>query len=146
MPHKIFLVTSNPLKYLRLLLVLISISAVFSTFAFSQANSPSGASSSVTSAICKIYNTVRNVIFLLGLTLAILGGAIYAAASLMPGSHKGGFQGYGMGMIIGGVIGVAIAVAAPYILTLVVQANPNSILTGTGVAGVNGLCSSAGLA
>jgi hypothetical protein len=142
--NKFFWMSPSFAQYLKLIFAAISFFAVFSTLAFSQSTN-STASTSVTSALCKIYNTIRNVIFLLGLTLAILGGAIYAASALMPGSHKAGFQGYGMGMIIGGVLGVAIAVAAPYILNLIVQANQNSILTGTGVAGANGLCASASI-
>jgi hypothetical protein len=126
--NKFFWMSPSFAQYLKLIFAAISFFAVFSTLAFSQSTN-STASTSVTSALCKIYNTIRNVIFLLGLTLAILGGAIYAAS----------------GMIIGGVLGVAIAVAAPYILNLIVQANQNSILTGTGVAGANGLCASASI-
>lgn len=129
-------------NYSRAFLALISLFSLF-TIAYSASN---GASSSVTSALCQIYNTVRNVIFLIGITLAVLGGIVYALSSMMPSSHKGGLQGYGIGMIIGGVMGIVIAVIAPYILNLVVSANPNSILTSTGASGVNGLCSSAGIA
>ena len=128
-------------SYPKALLVLISLFSLF-TIAYSQSN---GASTSVTSALCQIYNTVRNVIFLIGIVLAVLGGVVYALASIMPGSHKGGLQGYGIGMIIGGVLGIVIAVIAPYILNLIVSSNPNSILTATGASGVNGICSSAGV-
>jgi len=128
-------------RYSRIFLILISLFSIF-TIVYSQSN---GASSSVTSALCQIYNTVRNVIFLIGIVLAVLGGVVYALASIMPSSHKGGFQGYGIGMIIGGIIGIVIAVIAPYILGLIVSSNPNSILTSTGASGVNGLCSSAGI-
>lgn len=125
------------LRYPKLLLVAVSLFSVF-TIAYSQ----SGASTSVTSALCQVYDTIRNVVFLLGITLAVLGGVVYAVSSMMPSSHKGSMQGYGMGMIIGGILGVVIAVAAPYILNLIVSSNPNSVLTATGASGVNGLCSS----
>ncbi len=128
--------------YSRIFLILISFFSIV-TIVYSQASG--GASSSVTGALCQIYNTVRNVIFLIGITLAVLGGVVYALASIMPGSHKGGLQGYGIGMIIGGVLGIVIAVIAPYLLGLIVSSNPNSILTSTGTSGVNGLCSSAAL-
>ncbi len=128
-------------NYPKMLLILVSLVSI-STIAYSQSGA---ASSSVTGALCQIYNTVRNVIFLIGITLAVLGGVVYALASIMPGSHKSGLQGYGIGMIIGGVLGIVIAVAAPYILNLIVSSNPNSILTSTGTSGVNGLCSSASL-
>ncbi|MDE1865506.1 MAG: hypothetical protein KGH94_02615 [Candidatus Micrarchaeota archaeon] len=81
----------------------------------------SAASSAVLQVICSIFNTIKTVIFVIGLALMILGGAIYAGANLMPSQSRGSFQGYGMAMIIGGVIGVAIAVAAPFILNTVVK-------------------------
>jgi len=71
------------------------------------------------SALCSIlttYTDVVDIIFVLGLMLMILGGAMYAGANLLPGTTKGSLQGYGMGMIIGGVIGVIIAELAPFIL------------------------------
>jgi hypothetical protein len=49
----------------------------------------------------------------------ILGSALYASAHIMPGQSKGTLQSYGMGMIIGGVIGVIIAVLLPYIFSLI---------------------------
>ncbi len=67
-------------------------------------------------AICTVYSTVESVIFILGLTLIVLGGAVYAGAHLLPGATKGTAQGYAMGMLIGGVIGVSIAVAAPWVI------------------------------
>ncbi|MEM0149795.1 MAG: hypothetical protein QXW10_02780 [Candidatus Micrarchaeaceae archaeon] len=73
-------------------------------------------SQSAVNAICSVYNVVHSIIFILGLTLIILGGAVYAGAHLLPGQTKGTAQGYAMGMLIGGVIGVAIAMAAGPIL------------------------------
>ncbi len=124
----------------KLILIVISLFSL-ATIAYSQATVSAG----ISGALCNVYNTVRNVIFLLGLALAILGGAVYALGTMMPSSHKGGIQGYGIGMIIGGIVGIAIAVAAPYLLNLVVSSNANSILTSTGASGVNTLCSSTGL-
>jgi hypothetical protein len=99
------------------------------------------ASSSIINVICQVFNTIKSAIFILGLTLMILGGALYAGANLMPSQSRGGFQGYGMAMIIGGVIGVAIAVAAPFILNIVISANPNASTVNTtanngGVGGI----------
>ncbi|MGC8651653.1 MAG: hypothetical protein ACP5UH_00145 [Candidatus Micrarchaeia archaeon] len=76
-------------------------------------------STTAVNAICSVYNGVVSVIFILGLVLIILGGALYAGAHVIPGQTKGQVQGYGMGMILGGVIGVIIAVIAPYILQVI---------------------------
>lgn len=128
--------------YARFIIIAISVLGLFATIAATQTTGTgTSAGAGAASAICNIFNTVRNLIFLLGITLVILGAAVYAAANIMPSQSKGGFQGYGMGMIIGGIIGVVIAVAAPYILNLIVSANPGSILTSTGSSGVISLCS-----
>ena len=96
------------------LLIIIS---VFGAFTITLANAQS-LTSNVIAPICSIYFAVHTAIFILGLTLMILGGALYAGSHVMPGSSKGSIQGYGMGMILGGVIGVIIAIAAPYLLGL----------------------------
>ncbi|OJT94100.1 MAG: hypothetical protein JJ59_03905 [Candidatus Micrarchaeum sp. AZ1] len=81
----------------------------------------------ISSVICPIYVAVNTGIFILGLTLMILGGALYAAAHIMPAQSKGSIQGYGMSMIIGGVIGVIIAELAPYILGLLTSTSSSTI-------------------
>ncbi|MGC8537380.1 MAG: hypothetical protein ACP5MZ_00120 [Candidatus Micrarchaeia archaeon] len=75
--------------------------------------------STVTSQICIIYTVVHTAIFILGLALMIGGAALYAASHIMPGQSKSTLQGYGMGMILGGVIGVIIAEIAPFLLGLI---------------------------
>ena len=82
----------------------------------------------ITLPLCGIYNTVHSVVFLLGIVLIILGGALYAGAHIMPSQSKGAVQGYGMGFIMGGIIGVIIAVLAPYIIGLVSGQAGSSIL------------------
>lgn len=109
-----------PLLFLILFLIALSLASAQS------------AQLSITNAICNAFNTVKNIIFVLGLTLMIIGGALYAGANLMPSSQKGGFQGYGMSMIVGGVVGVAIAVAAPYILNLVISSSGSSSISVAG--------------
>ncbi len=107
-------------NFARIALIAASLLGFFGMI-IAQGQTTGSASSGVTNALCNVFLTVRNVIFLLGLTLMILGAALYAGANMMPGSQKGGIQGYGMGMIVGGVIGVAIAIASPYILNLLVS-------------------------
>ncbi|MGC8586650.1 MAG: hypothetical protein ACP5K5_03875, partial [Candidatus Micrarchaeia archaeon] len=78
-------------------------------------------------AICSVYNTVESVIFILGLTLIVLGGAVYAGSHLLPGQTRGQVQGYAMGMLIGGVIGVSIAVAAPWVIQVITNCSVSAI-------------------
>lgn len=98
--------------------------------------------SAVMTTICNIFTTIKNVIFILGLTLMVLGGAIYAGANLMPSQSRGAFQGYGMAMVIGGIIGVAIAVAAPFILNTVVGASGSAASVFTSLQGGSAITSS----
>ena len=83
------------------------------------AASATSITSTVTSQICIIYTVVHTAIFILGLVLMIGGAALYAASHIMPGQSKSTLQGYGMGMILGGVIGVIIAEIAPFLLGLI---------------------------
>lgn len=72
-----------------------------------------------TTVDCLFYNTyltARVAVFILATAFALLGAALYAGSHIMPGSHKGSMQGYGMGMLMGSVAGVVIAVLSPFVL------------------------------
>ncbi|MEM0149497.1 MAG: hypothetical protein QXW10_01215 [Candidatus Micrarchaeaceae archaeon] len=90
--------------------------------------------STVTSQICIIYTVVHTAIFILGLALMIGGAALYAASHVMPGQSKSTLQGYGMGMILGGIIGVIIAEIAPFLLGLIMGSSAS-------VASITAACS-----
>ena len=102
-------------KHMRLL---FSILLVLGTFAMPA----TFAQSAVNSTICNtyfLYSSIDTAIFILGLALMILGGAMYAGSHMMPGQSKGTMQGYGMGMVLGGVIGIVIAVVAPFLFSMI---------------------------
>ncbi|MGC9190937.1 MAG: hypothetical protein ACP5FR_03445 [Candidatus Micrarchaeia archaeon] len=106
-------------SYARVVSVLFIMFSMLSIFSSGQ--------SQAQNAICSVYNTVEGVVFILGLTLMILGGALYGGSHIMPGQTRGTIQGYAMGMVLGGVIGVIIAVLAPYLITLITGNNVNQI-------------------
>ncbi len=116
--YKLLALNSN--NMFRVLFMLLALTSVFMTTASAQA-------SNVICAIYSVYSSVVAAIFIIGLMLMILGGALYAGSHIMPGQTKGTMQGYGMGMVLGGVIGIIIAVIAPFILT---------VITGNSVSGV----------
>lgn len=118
--QKFLLKQTRILPYARLILLATAVLALFGTLIAAQLGN--SAASGATSAICVVFNSVKNIIFLLGLTLMLLGATLYAGGNIMPSQSRGSFQGYGMSMIIGGVVGVAIAVAAPFVLNLLVSA------------------------
>jgi hypothetical protein len=141
--NKIFLTQMSIAAYAKYLLVAFSVIGLLGVIS-AGASTATGAASTAQSAICSVFNSVRDVIFILGLTLMILGGALYAGANIMPSQSKGGFQGYGMSMIIGGVIGVAIAVAAPFILNLILQAGGASNVISSGLTNSGSVVTNAG--
>ncbi|MDE1833153.1 MAG: hypothetical protein KGH58_01920 [Candidatus Micrarchaeota archaeon] len=79
-----------------------------------------GSAQGIANEIKTICNEIKTVVFVLGLALMILGGALYAGAHVMPGTTKGQIQGYGMGMLVGGIIGVIIALIAPFVLNQII--------------------------
>jgi len=143
--RKVLLNNSGILPNLKFVMMAITMLGFFGTLMVAQTNT---GISGATSAICLVFNTVKNIIFLLGLTLMLLGAVLYAGGNIMPSNSRGAFQGYGMSMIIGGVVGVAIAVAAPFILNMIVAAGAGTatgssgILGSTGLTGITSICPS----
>lgn len=82
----------------------------------------------LTTTLCTVATEVFQVIFILGLMLMIIGAAMYAAAHILPGQQKGALTGYGMGMIIGGVVGVVLALMAGPIMNIILQASGSNVL------------------
>ncbi|MGC8649249.1 MAG: hypothetical protein ACP5UN_03480, partial [Candidatus Micrarchaeia archaeon] len=85
--------------------------------------------SPVTSAICSVYTVVNTALFILALTIMLLGGTLYAGAHILPSQTRGIIQGYAMGMIIGGVVAVIIAMVAPWVLSIVTNTSITSIVS-----------------
>ncbi len=98
---------------------------VFALFGFVGANVAASQVNTISSALCGIYNIIHTIIFIIGLVLIIVGGAMYAGAHVLPGNFKSSLQGYGMGMIVGGIAGVIIALAAPFIMQTIVGNTAN---------------------
>ncbi len=72
--------------------------------------------SSLTNILCGVKDAVMTVVFVVGLLLLVVGGSMYALAHIMPAQQKGALQGYGMGMIIGGVAGIILTLIAPFLI------------------------------
>lgn len=89
--------------------------------AYAANNTTTSTTGSVTSALCSVYNPLRNIILLLALTIIVLGALLYMVSNIMSKSSglNGKIQGYGVSMIIAGIVGVAIAVAVPFVLNLI---------------------------
>ncbi len=98
-----------------------------------------GASGNVVSALCGIVNTISTVIAIFSLVMFILGGTLYALAHFLPaaGNFRSGLQGWGMGMIIGGIVALILFIAAPYIVTTVANIGGQSSFGTSGIQTIN---------
>ena len=138
---------AHMLKFVYLGLILSVIGIAF-------ASGNSGSSSSTTSctqtsqacyatiyAICGIITTISTIIAIFSLVMFILGGTLYALAHFLPaaGNFRSGLQGWGMGMIIGGIVALILYVAAPFIVSTIanIGASQGSATTGFGISGLN---------
>ncbi len=90
-------------------------------------------------SIVTLYQDVAAAVFIIGLMLMILGGALYAGAHLLPSQQRGAMQGYGMGMLVGGIIGVIIAVLAPFLLQIITGNTTAQVVNAANIA-ANGKC------
>jgi len=77
----------------------------------------------LTSQLCGIVNGVRTVIGVIALVMFLIGGVLYAVGHFMPaaGQIKASMQGWAMGMILGGVIGVVLVILAPFIISTILN-------------------------
>ncbi|MDE1869472.1 MAG: hypothetical protein KGH71_00605 [Candidatus Micrarchaeota archaeon] len=77
----------------------------------------------LTSQLCGIVNGVRTVIGVIALVMFLVGGTLYAVGHFMPaaGQIKASMQGWAMGMILGGVIGVVLVILAPFIISTILN-------------------------
>lgn len=109
--------------------ILITVLMLFGTVFSSTAMAATSATSNVTTAICSVYFIVNDAVFILALTLMVLGGAIYSGGQLMPGSSRGQIQAYAMGLVFGGTVGAIIAMLAPWLLGQIFGTSASSIST-----------------
>ena len=116
---------SYKILFIRIALSLMALSPIIANAQFNaiQAN--------VSNTLCGVYKIVHNTILIVGLTLMVLGAVLYGGANLLPAGPRGQLQGYGMGMLFGGVVGVVISLIAPFLL---------AIITNNTIANIVGLC------
>ncbi len=74
---------------------------------------------SIYASICPIYYTIKDVIFVIALLLLALGALMYAAGRALPPTVGSGVLAYGLWIMVGGVVGTMLVLAAPYLLSLV---------------------------
>ncbi len=115
-------------RLVRYLLVIGMMSSMLFPFTMGQA------SSTLTSTLCVVVNTVKSIIGILALLMFILGGVMYGIAYLLPaaGNLRSSTQGWGMGMIMAGFIAFIIYLIAGYVINILIgfANNGNTSISG----------------
>lgn len=93
-------------------------------YAQTPANGGGGSTSSanvtsVQKTFCSLISLISEIIEILAIFMFALGAILYGSATLLPaaGNFKGSMQGWGMGMIIGGVIAIILYLLSGFIIT-----------------------------
>lgn len=109
------------MNQIRLLAYLVFVAGTFANILGMTVAAQTNTLSQLSSQLCTIVGDVRDVIGVFALVLFIIGGVLYAAAHFLPaaGQIRGNLQGWSMGMIIGGIIGIILVIAAPAIVNIV---------------------------
>ena len=134
------------LKNIRVLLqrflILFSVSAVL------MAASVYGQTSQsiLTNTLCGIINAISQIVGILAIFMFILGGTLYAFAHLLPaaGNIKGATQGWGMSILMGGIIMIILYSLAPFIVNTVIQFSTGSAGAGLGIGSIGSVSCSSG--
>ncbi|MCL5430039.1 MAG: hypothetical protein M1504_01010 [Candidatus Marsarchaeota archaeon] len=86
---------------------------------YSPSNLGEASSSPFTGEVCSVYYAIESVFIIVTLVIMLIGAGMYAFSHVLPGTARGPIQSYAFGMFIAGVVGVALGVAAIYIISLV---------------------------
>ena len=75
----------------------------------------------ITSVLCSIVSDIQAIVGILALAMFIIGGVMYAVAHFLPagGNYRSNVQGWGVMLMMGGIIGLIFVIIAPYIVGLV---------------------------
>jgi hypothetical protein len=120
-------IIDNPLKILLFMLTATTFVSIMSA----QAVTNTQVQGTIANVLCPIYEGLHTGVFIIGLALIVLGGVLYAVSHVGGGSLKSTLQGYGIGMIMGGIIGIIISVLAPFIV---------ATIAGNSVSSITSLC------
>lgn len=123
------------LSRLKSIVYMAMVAGLFATVALPLTYAQTGGTgaASITTALCGIIQGIALVIGVLAVFMFILGGVLYAFAHFLPaaGNLKGSMQGWGIGMLMGGIIMLILYVLAPFIVGKIISLS-NGFQTTTG--------------
>jgi cation transporter-like permease len=125
---------------------MLLLAAMFAGVVLASAQASTFNTAPVQQTLCNVISAVQEVVGVIAILLFVLGGVMYAIAHMMPsaGQLRGNLQGWSMGMIVGGIVGLILVILAPGIVSFIIgngltqSANGNTITsscTGLGLFG-----------
>lgn len=113
---------------LRLVTYLAMLAGLFSAIMISgvsAAYNTNTATYTLTSTLCGVIGAIAAIIGVVAIFMFILGGIMYAFAHFLPaaGNLKGSMQGWGMGMLMGGIVMLILYLLAPYVVNSIIGAS-----------------------
>ncbi len=127
---------------------MLMFAALFIGITVASAQTSSFNVSGLQGTLCNVISAVQEVIGVIAILLFVIGGVMYAVAHMMPsaGSLRANLQGWSMGMIVGGVVGLILVILAPGIVGFIVGNGLSTTANGqnAGLSAVSG-CSGLGL-
>ena len=126
---------------MQLMLVGSIVASLLAPLAYAQ-----NAVSNVQDILCSVINTVSDILSILALMMFILGGTLYAFAHVLPatGNIRANLQGWGLGMLMGGIISLILYIIAPYIVNSLLSISNSGGNPVTGNININQLCGGVG--
>jgi hypothetical protein len=105
------------------------------------AQSTSNTSTTIQSTLCGIISTISSVIFIIAIFMFVLGSILYGVAHMFPaaGNLKGSTQGWGIGMIIGGIIAIVLYLLSSFIITHLASLSNNGVIPAISQQGCSGV-------
>ena len=81
-------------------------------------------SQSINSNLMELVGLMRNILPIVGLGLFVLAGIIYAIGQFFDVQTRVKAQSWALSMIVGGIIGILIGLAAPFIVDFLLSFSP----------------------
>ena len=129
---------SNKLKLVAYLAMLVGVFYSVALPSVSAQGLPGGlVSSPLTSALCSVIGTIATVIGVIAIFMFVLGGILYSFAHFLPaaGNLKGSMQGWGMGMLMGGIVMLILYLLAPFIVGKIIAVSQGGV--GVGIPAIS---------
>ena len=112
-------------------LVLILLLTYLSTPVLATTLTTSGMANSIRVALCGFQTLVYTILPTLALIMFLFAGLAYAAGQVFGAEMRAKAQGWAMSLLVGGIVGIFIAVLAPILVQIFTQMAGGSVAWGS---------------